>query len=648
MLNFKSVVLMLFALVAFTACQDEVIDITPTNDQEVLQSNSPLTDLMTQTTANSGSYDDFLDNASCFSIELPVTINAGGITIIIEDVQALEDLEDFLEEFEDDDLDFVFPITITFNDYSEITINSEDELEDLIDDCGEDVDDDVIDCVDFVYPISFSVFNTDFDVIDTVVIENDEAFYNFLDDVEDDDEAFIVSLNYPVTLVYGNGTTIEVNSNEELEDAIDLVSEDCGDYDDDYEDCDEEGLEAQLTQCLWEIDDLFNDFDDLFINFNEDGTLQITGESNTQVIVEGNWDINSTDQGLVLILTDLSDFQEGLEGEWLIVDCDDDELELVNGDVIFELEQECDDDDDIFECFLSFDPILEICDEGTDGPYVVNLTEVFANCDADGISYFESYEDAENFVNLISNPTAYAVIGSETTLYVRIEIENEFVIVEFGIFIEDCENDSPFDCYDEEGYELEECDDNNDGIAVFNIYEAIPSCESTVSTIVSFHTTLQGAESNTDILEGATAYTNMSNPQTVYIRVTLFDNQEIFEVYPVELIVSDCDNGDCSESGISDYLQTCEWVPVSYNGDDHLIGYTMNFGTQEVSIEGDGMVATTTYSVQGTNPTFVFFDGINLPEIQVLTGDWTVTSCEADRIELQRNDDILVLEQDCD
>jgi hypothetical protein len=646
-LNLNYLFILLFAILTVTSCQDEVVDITSPEDQEVLQSNSPLVDLMSQTSSNSGSYDDFLDNSSCFSIELPVTIIAGDITITIDDEDALEDLEDFLEEFDDDDLDFIFPITIIFNDYTEIVINNAEELEELIDDCSNDIDDDIIDCIDFVYPISFSVFNTDFDVIDTIVIDNDEALYNFLDDLDDD--ALIVSLDYPVTLVYGNGETIEVNSNQELADAIDLVSDDCGDYDDDDdEDCDEASIATQLTECVWEIDDLFNDFDDLYVNFNEDGTLNITGEN--LLNIEGNWEIITTEEGIFLELSDLTEFEDALEGSWLIIDCDDDEIELLKGDVIFELEQECDDDDDdeLFDCFFNFDPDIEICDDGTDGPYTVNLTEVFANCEADGIWYFESYEDAENFVNPIANPEEYSVVDNETTLYVRIDIEDEFVIVEIEIYIESCDDDNPFDCYDDEVDDLDECDDDGDGFTVFNLYEALPSCDSSVPTVISFHSTAAGAETNTDFIEDATAFTNTSSPQTVYIRVTLFNNQEIFEIYPVELYINDCDDDDdCSEAAISDFLQTCTWIPVSYNGDDHLTGYTLAFGPQEVTIEGNGMAATTTYSVQGDDPTFIFFDGISLPEIQALSGDWTVISCEPDQLELQRNDDILILEQNC-
>ena len=85
-------------------------------------------------------------------------------------------------------------------------------------------------------------------IIDTVIIESDEALYNFLEELSDDDNALVVSLNYPVTLVYANGETVEVNSNQELSDAIEAAEMDC---EDNVEECDIslQELENILLEC---------------------------------------------------------------------------------------------------------------------------------------------------------------------------------------------------------------------------------------------------------------------------------------------------------------------------------------------------------------------------------------------------------------
>ncbi|WP_299115239.1 hypothetical protein [uncultured Winogradskyella sp.] len=347
----------IFALISFTACQDEALEVNNTEQQEIIQSGTELVELMSRTTANHGTMDDILDDASCFSVELPVTIIVSDITIVIETEADLEQLEDVFEDIQDDEdiLDFVFPITIIFNDYTEIVIEDEEQLEDFIEGCEDEEEEDIIECVDFEYPISFSVFNSEFNLIETVTIENDQTLYEFIDDLEDDENALIVSLNYPVTLVYANDETIEVNSNEELAQALEAVEDDCDD--DDYQ-CNEDDIEDLLVECPWDIEDENGDFETYQIIFNEDGSLAIT-EGETTSAIGGAWSLSSTTEGLILNLFDLTAFQEDLGGEWLIVECDDDEIEIVRGDYEIELEQDC---------------------EGDLGCSITNISEVLGEC----------------------------------------------------------------------------------------------------------------------------------------------------------------------------------------------------------------------------------------------------------------------------
>jgi len=116
----------LFTLLSFTACQNEATEIDNPSNQETIVANSSLSGLMSRTTANFGATDDILDGASCFSVELPVTIIVSDITIVIETEADLEQLEDLFEDFIDDDdfLVFVFPIKIIFFDYTELVIEN--------------------------------------------------------------------------------------------------------------------------------------------------------------------------------------------------------------------------------------------------------------------------------------------------------------------------------------------------------------------------------------------------------------------------------------------------------------------------------------------------------------------------------------------
>jgi hypothetical protein len=214
--SFKYLLIIPFlALFCLTSCQKEVNEETPPEEEQVITPNSDLANLMSNTSGNDGSVDNVLDGADCFSVNFPVTITANNIEIIITSLEGLEDVQDIFDEFDDDEdiLEFFFPITITLNDYTEVVIENETQLNDFIDECFDD--EEAIECVDFQYPISFSIYNTDFQVIDTVTIQNDEELYQFLENLEDGENGTVLaSLNFPVTLIYADGTTVEVNSNE--------------------------------------------------------------------------------------------------------------------------------------------------------------------------------------------------------------------------------------------------------------------------------------------------------------------------------------------------------------------------------------------------------------------------------------------------
>ncbi len=447
----------LFALLSFTACQDEVTEIDNPSDQETIVANSTLSNLMSRTTASFGATDDILDGASCFLVELPVTIIVSDITIVIETEADLEQLEDLFEDFVDDQdfLDFVFPITIIFSDYTELVIENEDQLESFINDC--DVEDDVIECVDFVYPISFSVFNSEFNLIDTVTIQNDEALYLFLDELEDDENALIVSLNYPVTLEYANGETIEVTNNQELAEAIEAVGDDCDDEDDE---CFEEEVALNLVECPWEVylysnDDLENLDGPYIFNFSEDGVLTIAGI--TTAIHTTTWELSETDNGLELNIGSFYYYEEQY-GNWLVVECDNDELEFehltTDGTGLF-FEQDCEDD---LNCSLTdISSILQECPwDFTDGTDAYNNYQMVFGPNGDllipegmatsaiGGSWDLSLSDDGLPEIVISNLTAFSEDLEGSWLVIECDENGELTIIRGNDILEleqDCEGD---------------------------------------------------------------------------------------------------------------------------------------------------------------------------------------------------------------
>ncbi|WP_304141985.1 hypothetical protein [Mesoflavibacter zeaxanthinifaciens] len=434
-------------LMLMMSCQNEETEIINPSNNDIIEGDSVAANLMARMATNDGSVDNIIDYANCLEVVLPVTVTANGITITIQSVADYSQLENILDAFTNDDdaVDITFPITVILNDYTEIIITSQQQLEALIDDCvGENEDDDDIECIDFVYPVSFSIYNTDFQVIDTVTINDDEALHDFLEDL---DGPILASLDFPVSLVTASGETVVVNSNQELEVAISDADGTCDedddyDWNDDDDDCTEENIELNLKECLWDISDYDNSnlFSDYYIDFNVNYEFTVLDE-NSNAIHDGTWSV--AQDGAVITLTFTTDWED-LAGDWTIVNCDDDdEYNLDNGQITMQIEQDCTANNNNFDCFGTFDAEIVKCDENLDGFEVFDLTVAFSNC-ADPSTFYLTYHmslmDAETGVNALPNPEAYTNTSSPETIYVRAELlsNGNFEVFEINLILEDC------------------------------------------------------------------------------------------------------------------------------------------------------------------------------------------------------------------
>ncbi|TYB73838.1 hypothetical protein ES676_08835 [Bizionia saleffrena] len=457
----KLFILPILALFIVTSCQDEIVEVTLPNNQDTIGANSNLSNLLSSVSSLNGSLDDIIDNASCFAIALPVTIEINGSVFVVNSEDDYEIIINIFEEFSDDDdsLEIQFPITIILNDYTTLEITNQSELEVLVDECLNDEElDDAIECVDFQYPIVFSVYNSNFQVTETVTIQDDEALYNFIEDL---DGGILASLNFPVTLILSDGSTIEVNNNVELEAVIEAVGDTCDDDDmNEDDDCAIETINGNIVECIWSVAS-YTGNDDLSVftfEFNSDGSVLISDNGN---YVDGNWEVSETNEGLVITFSNISaSVIELMLGEWQIVECDDDDLELAQNQDTLILERDC--SPETFGCFESFNEELIGCDDDNDGFAQFDLDAAYANCNPNGefyITYHETLVDAEIGAYAITSP--YTNMTNPTTLYVRVELVNnpyQFEIFELELILENC---NPTTCSETDltNY-LQECDWN--------------------------------------------------------------------------------------------------------------------------------------------------------------------------------------------
>jgi len=392
-LSFLFIVGLLFT----TSCRQEDEEIIDPPVEEAIAANSTIATLLGDVSRSDGSFDNIIDQSSCFSIQLPVMVIVNGIELEINTPDDYQTIEDIFEQSDadTDTLEIVFPVMIIFDDYSTQLINSYPELLAVIAQCpDENSDDDDIECIDIQYPITAAIFNANNEQIDTIVITNDFELFQFIQNLPNYDA---VTISFPITVIFADGTTMQVTSLQELQQVIEQASDDCDEDDDnDYDDddcpnCTTSELTDVLTNCpAWRIDELErndNDLEDQYIAytfvFNENGSLTATTTSGDTV---GTWSAMGEGNNIQVVinipgLPDINDTwnlneieQEGSEVE----------VELRLGDD--KLEFECGDDDD------DDDPNDDCNNCTTEG-----LTQLLVDCSEWQVDKLErNDEDLEN------------------------------------------------------------------------------------------------------------------------------------------------------------------------------------------------------------------------------------------------------------
>ncbi|MGJ8667653.1 MAG: hypothetical protein ACSHW7_14880 [Patiriisocius sp.] len=302
-------ILMVLFMVVFTSCRQEDEEIINPPQDEALDPNSNIANLLNRVSTNDGSIDNIIDNASCISIQLPVTVIANGTQVVVTtpaDYQIIEDIFD-ASTTDTDTLDIIFPITVIRSDYTTVEVNSYPELLALVAQCGpENSQDDDIECIDFQYPITASIFNINNELIETIIINSDAEMYDFINNLSSFD---IVVIEFPITVILADGTSVEINSLQELETIIINAEDSCdedddNDYnDDDCDNCSVSQVTDLLTNCDgFFIDKLERDDDDLEDNYNGynfifaiDGSIIVTSDTDN---FTGTWTATGEGNGI--------------------------------------------------------------------------------------------------------------------------------------------------------------------------------------------------------------------------------------------------------------------------------------------------------------------------------------------------------------
>ncbi|HEX9980946.1 MAG TPA: T9SS type B sorting domain-containing protein [Flavobacterium sp.] len=236
------------------------------------------------------------------------------------------------------------------------------------------------------------------------------------------------------------------------------------------------------------------------------------------------------------------------------------------------------------------------------------------------VSYHASPEDAQN--NTAPLPGLYQNISNPQTIYVRIQT--------FG---SSCFSTASFDLTVHRlpvanlPAAVHACDADNDSHEIFDLDSLIPAVlgnQSSAEYTVTFHASVEDAENGVSPL--ASDYTNTTNPQTIFIRVSNNANTSCASVTTVELILHEQPDAQLEET-----YSICEGVPVTINAAPGYSSYLWSngdVGLQATYFQPGNHSLTITNNNNGficeTETDFVIYGSGPATITYIETADWTV------------------------
>lgn len=262
------------------------------DDGQTITVNSVLTKMLISASQNNGSADDIIDGASCMSVVFPFNIFVNNQALTIDSLVDIDFAQAIFDEDPNDidTVDIVFPISVVYEDYSQIVISDQAELISIITNCPNFIDD-TYSCLEFIYPISCFVYNSSNEQTGFITLNNDLDWFAYLNYLEED---IVVAIDYEMTILF-NGETVHVFNNQDLSNAFTIV--DCEAGDGDVVDPEIEAFRNVMKDGIWQIDQFLDNGVDAtsdFIGYNFDFLESITAyASNGSLSVNGIWFLTS-------------------------------------------------------------------------------------------------------------------------------------------------------------------------------------------------------------------------------------------------------------------------------------------------------------------------------------------------------------------
>lgn len=236
------------------------------------------------------------------------------------------------------------------------------------------------------------------------------------------------------------------------------------------------------------------------------------------------------------------------------------------------------------------------------------------------VAYFETDADSQNNTNPINPTNAYLNTSNPQLLYVRVTDTTTgcfgFTTLTLIVLVNPASlTDAP---------DLVLCDNNSpgDNQEVFDLTanEAY-IINGEIGVTATYYETVTDAQADTNAIVNPTTYTNLSTPQTIYVRVSN-DTTSCFTVVDFDIIVNPLPMGNA----VTDFI-VCE---VNFDGVDQ---FDLETKTLEVLNGQDPLTFVVTYHESqadadaGINPLVSPYTNINNPQLIFVNIANTITGC---------------------
>ena len=283
-LKLSLIFLVAFSLTFFTSCEQNEINEQHNGQASVNENLKNLIRAVANDDSNDTDITDLnwndlnCDGIVTFSFEGDDTVYTATVGV---DIQPIIDQANLAAgtNYTIDDV-VINSVQITDANGTTVTLTDDDDIIDYFDNCsvdGNSNDDGMIDCLDIQYPITVHVYDQASNGTNTVTIANDDQLFDLINTLVSDQ---MIEFDYPVTLINENNTTVVVNNDDELMNALDAAFDLCGEGDlDDWNndsgssdsnsgDGNNDGSNDSLSDVCW--DDIM--CNDVMVSFTVNGS----------------------------------------------------------------------------------------------------------------------------------------------------------------------------------------------------------------------------------------------------------------------------------------------------------------------------------------------------------------------------------------